>query len=252
MDWARRFALPLPAVLIAAALAGMPIASNADPTIGVPVTPTGAAGPPVEIDECKLLYSGNEVAGTSAGVAMKFTNDSTLTADIINFHLSSGSESGIIRDVGKFSPGIEITHHYKEGSGHWMFAPLLSHPHLDCIVASVHFTDGSVWQPSAVKAQAPSSSTAGMSSAPASLSIAGIGDEYDQFVTVYSAAGILSLSQKGNCQGIVSVKTVAAGRRSAALRVSPLAAGYCALTIDDGAKHQVMIPIAVTTATAAR
>src|ERR1700724_1697928 len=130
-----------------------PIPSVADPSIGVPVTPTGATGTPIEIDECKLLYSGNDVAGESAGVSLKFTNDSKLTADLINFRVTAGSESGMIRDVGTFTPGIEITHHYKEGSGHMMFAPLLSHVHLDCSVASVHFTDGSVWQASAVPAQ---------------------------------------------------------------------------------------------------
>jgi hypothetical protein len=250
MDWARKFAFP--AVVIAVALIVAPASAIADPTIGVPVSPTGAIGPPVEIDECTLLYSGNQVAGESAGVAMKFTNDSTLTADVINFHVAAGSESGTIRDVGKFSPGIEITHHYKEGSGHMMFAPLLSHPHLDCSVASVHFTDGSVWQASLTKTQPTASSPGGMSSAPGALSFGGIGEQYDQFVTVYNASGIVSLNQTGNCQGIVRVNTVASGRRSAALRVSPLAAGYCAITIDDGAKHAVMIPVAVTVATAAR
>jgi len=140
MNRARQFTLA--SLIAAASLLVSPLSVSADPTVGVPVIPTGAAGPPVEIDECTLLYSGNQVAGESAGVAMKFTNDSTLTADVINFRVSAGSENGIIRDVGKFSPGIEITHHYKEGSGHMMFSPLLSHPHLYCTVASVHFTDG--------------------------------------------------------------------------------------------------------------
>jgi hypothetical protein len=89
-----------------------------------------------------------------------------------------------------------------------------------------------------------------MSSAPASLTFDGIGEQYDRFVTVYNALGFAALKQTGNCQGIVRINTIASGRRSAALRVSPLAAGYCAITIDDGAKHAVMIPVAVTAAMA--
>jgi len=250
MDRPRQFTLC--SLAVAASLFTLPLSASADPTVGVPVTPTGAAGPPVEIDECTLLYSGNQVAGESAGVAMKFTNDSTLIADVINFRVSAGSENGIIRDVGIFSPGIEITHHYKEGSGHMMFAPLLSHPHLDCTVASVHFTNGSVWQASLAGSSTVATPAGEMSFAPDSLTFAGLGEQYYRFVTVYNANGIAVLSQSGNCQGIVQVKTVASGRRSAALRVSPLAAGYCALTIDDGSKHTVMIPVAVTTAALSR
>jgi hypothetical protein len=97
------------AAFAAISILAIRLPSSADPTLGVPVTPTGAAGPPVEIDECKLLYSGNWVAGQSAGVQMKFTNDSVLVADVINFHVTAtGGESAIIRDVGKFSPGIEM------------------------------------------------------------------------------------------------------------------------------------------------
>jgi hypothetical protein len=240
-------------MVVAAVLAAMLVApsrASADPNIGVPVTPTGALGPPVEIDECQLLYSGNDVAGESAGVTMKFTNDSKLTADLINFHVSAGDESGNIRDVGTFSPGIEITHHYKEGSGHMMFAPLLSHVHLDCSVASVHFTNGSVWQASAVPAATPAlvamgSTHLALVSAPAALTFDGMGKEFDQFVSVYSAAGLRSFHQSGTCSGIVRVRTVDTGSRSVALRVSPLSKGRCTITIDDAASRSLDIPVIV-------
>ena len=236
------------ATLVAGALIA-PIRVIADPNIGVPVTPTGALGPPVEIDECKLLYSGNDVAGESAGVAIKFTNDSKLTADLINFRVAAGDESGMIRDVGTFTPGIEISHQYKEGSGHMMFAPLLSHVHLDCAVASVHFTDGTVWQASAVPAPAPSPSaappTAAFVSAPAALTFDGTGREFDRFVSVYSASGLRSFHQSGTCAGIVRVRTVDTGSKSAALRVSPLSRGQCTITLSDAANHTVEIPVAV-------
>jgi hypothetical protein len=225
-----------------------PFRSLADPNVGVPVTPTGATGAPVEIDECKLLYSGNDVAGESAGVSLKFTNDSKLTADLINFRVTAGSESGMIRDVGTFTPGIEITHHYKEGSGHMMFAPILSHVHLDCSVASVHFTDGSVWRASAVPVQTPTPVAAPASPlvfAPASLTFGGVGKEFDQFVSVYCPTGLRAVRQSGTCAGIVRTRTVDKGARSASLRVSPLARGRCTITIDDAANNSVEIPVAV-------
>lgn len=250
MAFARR--LSLLGVLALLCVFGVRPPSNADPTIGIPVTPTGAAGPPVEIDECKLLYSGNWLAGESSGVQMKFTNDSTLAADVINFRIAAtGGESVIIRDVGTFSPGTEITHTYKEGNGHMMFAPLFSHPHLDCTVASVHFGDGSVWQPQPPQPVSTSAATAAasfapLSSAPSSLAFGGTGNEFDQFLTVRGAGPIGAIRESGNCTGIVSVKRIAIGPRSAALRVSPLASGYCAIKLTDDKHHAVVVPVVVS------
>lgn len=238
---------------IAATLfAGWPLCVSADPTIGVPVTPTGAAGPPIEIDECKLLYSGNDVAGVSSGVYVKFTNDSTLTADLVNFKVVAGGESGMIRDVGTFTPGIEITHQFKEGSGHLMFSPLLDHVALDCSVAAVHFKNGSVWQASSVKPPAPSPTpiavvepSRAIDYAPASLSFAGLGAQYDRYISLYDATGLGAVRRSGSCDGIVSVRTVDASRRSVALRVSPVASGRCSIVLADAANNTIEIPVSV-------
>lgn len=241
-------------VLTAALAFALPLRSEADPNIGVPMTPTGAVGPPVEIDECKLLYSGNDVAGESDGISLKFTNDSKLTADLINFKITAGSEGGMIRDVGTFTPGIEITHRYREGSGHLMFSPLLSHVALDCSVAAVHFTDGSVWQASSVKPAdpAPSASSAPLVKsarplglAPAALTFAGVGPQYDQYLTIYDAVGLGAIHRSGSCARIVRVRTVQATARSAALRVSPITAGRCSITIADAANNAASIPVVV-------
>lgn len=237
---------------IAAALfAGSPLCVAADPTIAVPVTPTGAAGPPIEIDECKLLYSGNDVAGVSSGVYVKFTNDSTLTADLINFKVVAGGESGMIRDVGTFTPGIEITHQYREGSGHMMFSPLLSHVSLDCSVAAVHFKNGSVWQASSVKPPAPAPTPISVEPsrafdyAPQALSFAGIGEQYDRYVSLYDATGIGAVRESGSCAGVVQLHTVGVSRRGAALRVTPVSSGRCSIVLADAANHAVEIPVAV-------
>ena len=239
----------LAGAIAATMLIGSPLCGSADPTIAVPVTPTGAVGPPIEIDECKLLYSGNDVAGESAGVFLKFTNDSTLTADLINFKVIAGSESGMIRDVGTFTPGIEITHHYREGSGHLMFSPLLSHVSLDCSVASVHFRNGTVWQAASVKPPTPSPTPVVLASprpidyAPDSLTFARLGSEYDRYVSLYDATGIGAVHQSGTCAGIVSVRTVDVTRRGAALRVSPIASGRCSMVLADAANNSIEIPV---------
>lgn len=123
-----------------------PSAGLADSASGAPVVPPSSSAPPVEIDECQLLYSGNQLAGQSNGVEIKFTNDAKSVADLVSFQVAAAGESAIIRDVGTFTPGIEITHRYREGSGHLMFSPLIDHVHLDCSVGSVHFKDGSLWQ----------------------------------------------------------------------------------------------------------
>ena len=239
-------------VLTAALAFTLPLRSEADPNIGVPMTPTGAVGPPVEIDECKLLYSGNDIAGESDGISLKFTNDSKLTADLINFKVTAGSEGGMIRDVGTFTPGIEITHHYREGSGHLMFSPLLSHVALDCSVAAVHFADGSEWQASSVKPADPApspapvvKSTRPLGLAPTSLNFAGVGPQYDRYLTIYDAVGLGALHRSGDCARVVRVRTVETTGRSAALRVSPIAAGRCSITIADAANNAVSIPVIV-------
>lgn len=247
------------AVLLAGSLCALPIPGSADPNLGVPVTPTGASGPPVEIDECKLLYTGNWLAGESAGIKMKFTNDSTAVADVVNVHVTANNgESLNIRDVGRFSPGIEITHTYKEGNGHMMFAPMFTHPRLDCAITSVHFADGSVWQTSTASAAATAAATprpaatpqvtavaSTLSSAPSSLSFDGTGESYDRFVSVTGPSALGAVRKSGNCAGIVRVTTVAAGARSVALRVSPIARGSCTIVLFDGARRTVAIPVAV-------
>src|ERR1700730_4540546 len=167
MRWFTRRAglLRNPSLLVALLILVVSSRSVGDPTLGVPVTPTGAVGPPVQIDVCSLRYAGGWIVGTSAGVEIKFTNNSKVTADVINFQVNSGDQGGVIRDVGKFSPGIEITHRYKEGDGQMMFAPIFSHPHINCSVESIHFEDGTVWQAALAPTPTPLGTSESSSSA---------------------------------------------------------------------------------------
>jgi len=122
--------------------------ANADTPMGVPIPSSSPRGIPIAIDECSLEYSGNLLVGQVAGVLVKFTNETNITADVVQIRVATESGvGGILRDVGKFSPGTEITHTFREGEGTLVFAPLFSHPHISCSIIAVHFVDGSTWQP---------------------------------------------------------------------------------------------------------
>src|SRR5579863_825636 len=188
------------AALCAILLQSAPCA--ADPNLDVPVTATAPSAPPIEIDTCLLKYSGNVLIGTSDGIQIKFTNNSAQVADMINFRVAAGSETGVIRDVGTFSPGIEITHNYKEGSGQEMVAPILSHTYLQCSVESVHFKNGAVWQPAAATASDAAAPASPLTASRASLTFAETGSNFDQFITIEDQVAMGSLKEVDNCGGI--------------------------------------------------
>ena len=118
------------------------------PTLGVSVPQTQNVGPPVELDECQLTYSGGLLIGKVSGFIAKFTNDTTLTADVAEIQVldAGGQALGTIRDVGTFAPGVEITHKYREGEGTVTFTGLFNRARVSCNIWVVHFTDGTVWR----------------------------------------------------------------------------------------------------------
>ncbi|MGZ3519207.1 MAG: hypothetical protein ACXVAM_18910, partial [Vulcanimicrobiaceae bacterium] len=222
----------LSALAFALASIAAPLVAFGDPTLGVPVTATVNAGPPVEINECKLLYTGGWLMGSSSGMQVEFTNDTNQVADVINFRVTSGSQGGNIRDVGTFTPGIEIRHKYHAGDGQMMFSPIFSHPHINCSVESVHFKDGTVWRADA-RVQAPEPTPAGpIAAAPAKLSFAAAGAANDQFFTAtQTVAG--DVTESDNCAAIAKVTILSKTSMSAVFRVSPLGGGMCAASLKD-------------------
>lgn len=247
--------MPRPIVALIAIVGSIVAASAialADPTLGVPVTHTGNAGPPVEINECKLLYTGGLLVGSTAGVQVEFTNDTEKTADIIEFRVTSGAQGGIVRDVGTFSPGIEIKHHYRSGDGQMMFAPIFSHPHIQCAVETVHFKDGVVWranQAAVAKSEDPPGDSAGdapIAASPSKLAFTATGSAYDQFFTTTDPGDTGALSESDNCAQVASVTLVSQSATSAVFRVSPVGVGLCGATVKDGSGYTRLIPISVT------
>lgn len=143
-------ALVLATTLLVSSGEGQPTATPSPvpghPSLGVPMPQSNTAGPPVELDECQLTYTGLLI-GKVSGFIAKFTNDTSTTADVVEIQVNdtSGNPLGIIRDVGSFAPGVEVTHKYHEGEGTITF-PLFSHTHVACSIAVVHFVDGTVWR----------------------------------------------------------------------------------------------------------
>jgi hypothetical protein len=153
-------------------------------------------GPPVTIDSCTPiitqaaaqptpapLFGGIQLASSSSGIAITFVNTSTKTADLVNFAVDSHDQRFIIRDVGKFSPDISISHSYRNGAGQAFVLPQFIAPHVMCQVASVRFVDGSVWRPGQPTQTLPASeppasplAAAALSAYPARLVIDSVND----------------------------------------------------------------------------
>jgi hypothetical protein len=125
-----------------------PTSAPGKPTLGVQVPQTQNVGPPVELDECQPYFAGGIILGHLEGFMAKFTNDTNLTADVVEIQVlnAAGDTEGTIRDVGTFGPGVEVTHKYREGSGTITFSPLFSRVHVSCAISVVHFTDGTTWR----------------------------------------------------------------------------------------------------------
>src|SRR5690349_19526681 len=98
----------MPNTMLAAALTAVVLAA-ASP-LGVSAQ---TASPPVAINSCGPILESNAntqtlfgipVTSTSDGIRIQFTNESSKTANLINFAVDSNGDSFVIRDVGTFSP----------------------------------------------------------------------------------------------------------------------------------------------------
>lgn len=101
--------------------------------------------PPIVVNDCQFYYRGSLLIGVAAGMRIEYTNESPTSANLIEFLVTDGTRSVLIRDVGKFSPGIEIIHKFPKQTGAYIYSPLFSHPHITCRAQEVHFIDGTTW-----------------------------------------------------------------------------------------------------------
>jgi len=106
---------------------------------------TNSQLPPVVVNDCQFFYKGTLLVGVAAGVRIEYTNESPTTANLIEFLISDGAHSILVRDVGTFSPGVEIIHKFPKQTGQQIYSPLFSHPKVTCRTQQAHFVDGTTW-----------------------------------------------------------------------------------------------------------
>jgi hypothetical protein len=225
---------------IASLLLGLSLCArtSADPVMA----PANPFVSPVSINACDLEYSDDRHAtGRISAVAIQFTNESTRVSDLINFRVVINGQTSLIRDVGTFTPGIEITHKFKAGTDQFALPVLLQQfsgrPPVTCRIESIHFADDTTWQPGS--AQPASTLTA----LPTRLSFDG--PKAAARLLYVTSFNPTSYAVRGNCDAVARVSQVAISTRDAVFRIVPLGSGFCAATIVDAGGNAAMIPIVV-------
>lgn len=236
------------AVLLSAMFLALPCAAIADPVLGVPVTPTTNQGPPIVINECRLMTSGNQLVTTSSGIQIQFTNETTKTAQLINFQVNDVYQNAVIRDVGTFSPGITVIHKYKIGAGE-THSPLFDAPNLRCSVSSIKFDDGSVWHsdqpPLSVSSPSPVSINGGFLVYPNRLFFNSTDPQHDLFfIAQGNVAG--SIAQSNSCGKIAQVSGIAYSTYASVFRVKPAQQGSCTITLRDKTNRTVVLNVLIS------
>ena len=189
---------------------------------------------------------GIPLTSTSSGIQIVFTNESQKVANLINFAVTSNNDSFVIRDVGTFSPGIEITHRYRNGEGQSFVLPQFVAPKLSCTVQSVHFADGTTWRPG--ETIVPASPVAATPGSPLSANPPNVQVDLNaeaRLFMVSSSEKVAAFSERSTCAGIASLTLAATGEAAATYSVKPLSAGSCAATIRDQSGNAVSVPITV-------
>ena len=92
---------------------------------------------PIRIDLCRPLLA------RFPFVELRFWDSAPVSARAVVFLITIGSQDFTVRDVGTFSPGIEIDHSFNALVDRWSF--LSATPNAECTVKSVDFVDGSRW-----------------------------------------------------------------------------------------------------------
>jgi hypothetical protein len=213
-----------------------------------PVT-INSCGPIIDKNQTQNYFGVNVPVSTSAGIGIEFVNESKLTATLVNFAVDSNGDQFVIRDVGKFSPGVSIKHQYRNGQGQSFVLPAFIAPKIKCHVASVEFADGTVWR----KGQASAATTGPvttvpqsasvLTATPARLSIDGVANAV--LFLVSTSERVAAFKETDNCANVASIFVAATADASATYSVKPLAPGSCSATVTDEDGRSVSVPIVI-------
>lgn len=232
------------------------------PAFAAPVAPPLGAASPVSINNCGPIIDKNAnnapqtpsiagipLASTSTGIQIEFTNESSGTADLVNFAVDSNGNRFVIRDVGTFSPGISIKHMFRNGAGQAFVLPALIAPNVTCSVQSVRFTDGTVWrkgQPVTAASPGSASPNAGNVRLVATPSRVEIDRATDtELFLVTSSQRVTAFKETDDCQNVASVFVAATGQSSATYAVRPIGAGTCTAHLTDESGNVLTVPITI-------
>jgi hypothetical protein len=213
-----------------------------------PVT-INSCGPIIDKNQTQNYFGINVPVSTSAGIGIEFVNESKVTATLVNFAVDSNGDQFVIRDVGKFSPGVSIKHQYRNGQGQSFVLPAFIAPKIKCHVASVEFADGTVWR----KGQASAATTGPvttvpqsasvLTATPARLNIDGVANAV--LFLVSTSERVAAFKETDNCANVASIFVAATADASATYSVKPLAPGSCSATVTDEDGRSVSVPIVI-------
>lgn len=234
-------------ILVLTAIFAMVCAAFAIAQTTSPVT-INSCGPKLDSDSNQNA-SGVTLSSKSEGIRIEFTNESSKTANLVNFAVDSNGEQFVIRDVGMFSPGVSIKHNYRNGEGQSFVLPQFIAPNIKCRVSSVRFTDGSVWERGVSRQPASgapmnAARSGPLSASPARLKLATTTES--QLFLVSSTDRVSAFKETDNCKGIAMVFVAATGESSATYSVKPNGAGSCTATITDENGNSIAVPIVVS------
>jgi hypothetical protein len=185
-----------------------------------------------------------QMTSTSGGMTIKFVNESKVTANLVNFAVDSNGSRFVVRDVGKFSPGITIDHQFDNGRGQGFILPQFIAPNVKCHVASVEFVDGTVWtHGERAQLEPPPPAPHGLTATPARV-VLDPGAESAIFL-VQSPARVAGFKETNNCSGIASINAGAAGDAAISYSVRPIGPGSCTAHVINENGTTVSIPISV-------
>src|SRR5215469_8247404 len=231
------------AVLTAAGVKGARAADTSPVTIN-------SCGPIIDKNQQQTYFGVSVPVSTSSGIAIEFVNEGKQVATLINFDVASSGEHFVIRDVGKFTPGVSIKHEYRNGHGQSFVLPAFIAPNVKCRVVSVEFADGTVWrrnQTSSASTQpvVPSQGQAAppLTATPTSLSLDKV--TTSALFLVSSNSRVAAFKESDNCGKVAEILVSAMGDSSATYSVRPIAPGTCSARIVDDDGNAITVPITV-------
>ena len=203
---------------------------------------------PVVLNSCGLSYDSSNVAGQITGLEAQFTNNGPKTAQVVNIKADIAGNTQIIRDVGTFSPGIEIKHKYRTNTGQFTLPTVLGaifsgRPDVKCTIDSVVWDDGTKWTAAPSTPGGQNSNPSAITVLPASMFLHESGKPNAR---LFFATGGGALSLNSDCGAFANVQILATTSNDIAVKVTPKAHGSCTLTVRDANDNFATVPVTVS------